>query len=137
MDNGDVQLYNKWRAKFQVETGKTLPNNLEQAAPIIGDEIVKAILPGGGGVEERKKAEERWSAALAKQQAESQIKDVYIPLMRGQADALGQRYKASGKKDFVTRFFTPPSRKALGLQDDSADSHPADIGNLLDKYGKK
>ena len=50
LDNGDVQLYNKWRAKFQVETGKTLPNNLEQAAPIIGLPMnfhMAASRPGG------------------------------------------------------------------------------------------
>lgn len=124
LDNGDIQLYNKYKTELERATGKTLPNDIKAAAPIIGSEIVKAIVPGGGGVEERKAAMEQWNTALSKKQVESQIDNVYYPLMTGQVDGLRQRYEASGKKDFNKRFLTPGSRKVLNINDGEAKAPP-------------
>lgn len=124
LDNGDIQLYNKYKNEFQKATGATLPNDLESAAPIVGTEVVKAILPGGGGVEERKDALTKWNASVSKKQVESQIDNVYLPLMKGQVDGLKQRYEASGKKDFYSRFLTTKAKKALNISDDGSDKPP-------------
>lgn len=133
LDNGDIQIFNKYRALLQRQTGQTLPNDIKAAAPIIGAEIVKAIVPMGGGVAEREESQKQWSDALSRKQVESQIDNVFVPLMRGQAAGLEQRYKPTGKKDFATRFFTPQARKELGLKDDAAPAASEDPAPPADK----
>ncbi len=122
LDNGDIQMYNKYKTEFERATGKTLPNDLKAAAPIIGSEIVKAIVPGGGGVEERRQAQEQWNTALSNKQIESQIDNVFVPLMQGQVTGLRQRYESSGKKDFNSRFLTPEARKSLKIGEEEKTS---------------
>src|SRR6266404_2005867 len=122
LDNGDIQLYNKYKGAFEKATGKTLPNDIEAAAPIIGSEIVKAIIPGGGGVGEREAAEKKWLLAVSKKQANSQIDNVYLPLMQGQVKGLTKRYEASGKKDFNSRFLTPEAIKSLKIGEEEKTS---------------
>jgi hypothetical protein len=105
------------------------------AAPIIGSELVKAIVPTGGGVEERAEAKQQWSNALSLGQAESQIDNVYYPLMRGQIEGLHQRYLQSGQDDFYD-FLTPNAIKNLGLSEEAGMTEgPSDASTALTPSG--
>jgi hypothetical protein len=114
LDNGDIQLYNKYKNDFEKATGKTLPNDIQAAAPIIGDEIVKAIIPGGGSMAEREDAKTQWNSAISNKQVGSQIDNVYLPLMQGQVEGLRKRYETTGRTDFEDKYLTKTTRDALG-----------------------
>lgn len=56
LQNGNLPLFNQIKNDFEKNTGKPLPVSAETGAMILGPEIIKSMIPGGGGVAERLEA---------------------------------------------------------------------------------
>jgi hypothetical protein len=57
LQNGNLPLFNEIRNTFRTNTGVDLPVNAKTGAMLLGPEIIKSIIPGGGGVTERLEAQ--------------------------------------------------------------------------------
>jgi hypothetical protein len=114
LENGDVQLYNSIKNKFQEQFGYPAPTNVQAAAPIIGGEITKVVAGiGGGGVGEREQnALSVLSTSKAPGQAVGAL-DTISGLMAPQIQNLERQYKAGTKNtDFRKRYLSP---EAIGV----------------------
>ena len=124
--NGNLQLLNKIGNAYQTQTGNPAPTNFDAAKEIVGQEVVKAIVAGGGGVGERQEA----AAALSNAKSPAQLRGVvktYKTIMSAQHESLLQQRDAAG----LPRSTLPDYTEGAG-----APSHPPDIDSLLKKYGK-
>lgn len=100
LGNGDVQLFNKIGQTVAEQTGKTAPTNFDAAKAIVGDEIIKAIVGGGGALADRENAQNQISRAKSPQQLLGVIQ-TYKTLMAGQLSGLSRQYQnATGRNDF-------------------------------------
>lgn len=122
MENGDSQTVNKIKNAWKSEFGTPMPGNMDAAAQLVGTEVIKAMVAGGGGQEERIKAEK----AFANYKNLDSIKgvvDTYTHLLGGQIDTKRNDFVQGdlGSEDaFNKRFLTPRARKALGVGDAQA-----------------
>ena len=89
--NGETQGFNKIAAVIGKQFGVAPPTNLEAVASIVAPEIVKAIVPGGGGVEERTALQQHLGTALSPEQIQG-VAEQYRALMMGQANGLKRQY---------------------------------------------
>lgn len=113
MHNGNVQVVNKIGNAIATQTGSPAPTNFAAAKKLVADEIVKAIVGAGGGVNDREQAAQAISAANSPAQLQGVIQ-TYQKLMSGQLGGLRQQYEqSSGRKDF-DRFLSPGAKKKLG-----------------------
>ena len=138
LGNGNIPLANKIANTVAQNTGSTAPTNFDAVKGIVAKEVLKSIVAGGGGVEERQEL----SHLLDNAKTTKQLKGVigsYLHLMSAQKDNLEQQYELStGRKDAKTRFnyrkeaAAAPNPVAL-----PAGSAPSDIDALLKKYGGK
>lgn len=109
LNNGDTQLLNRIGNAYSTQTGNPAPVNFETAKQIVGDEVTKAIVGGGGGVADREKAQKVLDAVQSPAQLKGAIGTLQT-LMRGQLDGLQQQYEQStGRKDF-NRFLSPAAQ---------------------------
>lgn len=116
LGNKDDRTYNRISNAFSKEFGSPAPTNFNAAKKIVADEVVKAIVGGGGGVSDREQAQAAIDAANTPQQLHNSIQTVY-KLMGGQLKGLKQQYEQTTKKtDFMDRL-SPDAKKAL-LGDD-------------------
>jgi len=58
LQNGNTPLFNEIRNSYRQHTGNDLPISAKTGMMLLGPEVIKSIVPGGGGVAERKAAEE-------------------------------------------------------------------------------
>lgn len=113
LQNGDVQVLNAAKNRFQREFGVAAPNNWDAAMPIVQDEGVKAILGSAGALGDRDQFQKPFSSVNSPEQL-SQAIDTQQALMKGQMDGMRQRYIAGTRQnDFDTRFLTPEARDVL------------------------
>lgn len=112
LGNNDVKRINQLSQRVSEELGRAAPTNFEAAKQIIGEEIIKAVVTGGGGVTERQAAGERLSRANSPQQLAGVI-DTYQSLLVGQLKGLKTQYEGGtlGRTDFEDRFLTPRARE--------------------------
>ena len=141
LNNGQVPVLNAAGNYIAKQSGGTAQTNFEAAKNIVTDEVVKAIVGGGGGVGDREKAADTIKAAQTPQQLQQAIGTVKT-LMGGQLVGLEQSYRAgTGKKDFRDRYLSPEAQKAFdALQQtgtSSSGSVPPDIAAILAKHGTK
>jgi hypothetical protein len=100
LDNKDMPLVNRASLALQQQFGDAAPTNFDAAKQIVGQEVVKAIVPGGGGEAERLAAAQMLNRANSWDQLAGVI-HVVKGLMAGQLHALARQYQAStGQKDF-------------------------------------
>lgn len=127
LGNGNIQLFNKLGNELATETGNPAPTNFDTAKAIVGDEIIKAIIGGGGALADRENAQNQISAAKSPQQLAGVIK-TYKDLMAGQLNGLKLQYKqTTGLDDFEDRL-TPETRKQLeGLGEKTAHK----VGDII------
>jgi hypothetical protein len=112
LKNNDIQAINKVSNYFSQQTGSPAVTNFNAAKQIVGDEIVKAIVGGGGGVGDREKAQQVLDAANSPDQLAGVI-NKYKELMGGQLEGLQHQYEANtGRTDFQKRFLTPKGQAA-------------------------
>lgn len=110
LQNGDVQAFNKVGNYIAEQTGQPAPTEFGAIKKIVGDEIVKAIVGSGGGVEDRREAAETLAKANSPQQLKGVIKQ-YKELMRGQLGGLRQQYEQSTNRKDFDRFLSPEGLK--------------------------
>ena len=74
LQNGNTPLFNEIRNSFREKTGSDLPINAKTGAMLLGPEIIKSIIPGGGGVTERLEAQHLMGVNLSPAQANAVFK---------------------------------------------------------------
>lgn len=104
LDNGNIPLVNKYSNIVAAATGSVAPTNLDAAKLIVGKEVLKAIVAGGGGVEERQELSRTLDNAKSTKQLKG-VSESYLHLMEAQKEKLERQYELStGRKDAKTRF---------------------------------
>lgn len=104
LDNGNIPLVNKLANTIGKNTGSVAPTNFDAAKGIVAKEVLKSIVAGGGGVEERQELSRLLDAAKTPKQLKGVIQS-YRHLMEAQKEGLEQQYELStGRKDAKTRF---------------------------------
>jgi hypothetical protein len=104
LDNGNVPLINKISNTVAQATGSVAPTNFDAAKGIVAKEVLKSIVAGGGGVEERQELAHLLDNAKTTKQLKGVIRD-YSHLMEAQKDNLIRQYELStGRKDAKKRF---------------------------------
>jgi hypothetical protein len=112
LHNGNAQLVNKIGNIVSQQTGSPAVTNFNAAKTIVANEIVKAIVGSGGGVEDRDKAQKVVNDANSPAQLKGVI-DTYKQLMAGQLHGLRLQYEAATKKNDFDRFLTPQAKTQL------------------------
>lgn len=95
LGNGNTQVLNKLGNAFAAQTGATAPTNFDAAKEIVGQEVIKGIVAGGGGVTERQEA----ASALSNAKTPAQLRGVistYKSIMGAQHESLLQQRDAAG-----------------------------------------
>ena len=125
LNNGDMQLVNSAKNRVKGWFGSEAPTDIQAVAPILGDELTKSIVPGGGGVTERTEFTHNFSTAKSPEQAAGAISK-YMNFLKTQVDGTKYAYEQlpSHPTDFESRFLTPRTRDVLGY------AHPADAMTL-------
>ncbi len=116
LQNGDVQLFNRLANNLAEQTGSPAPTNLETAAQIVGQELVKAVVGAGGTGEEREKAAKVFSRVKSPDQITGAI-NTAEDLVHGQLVGLRRQFVDTTKKtedDFNNRL-TGAARKMLRI----------------------
>lgn len=74
LQNGNTPLFNEIRNTFRQNTGVDLPIAAKTGAMLLGPEIIKSIIPGGGGVTERLEAQHLMGVNLSPAQQKQVFK---------------------------------------------------------------
>lgn len=99
LKNGDTTAFNAVAQFFAQQTGDPAPTNMDEAAEIVGNEIMKSIVASGAGTgPEREKLAESFSKARSPAQINDAIKTARS-LLSGQAASLALQYKNGTKRD--------------------------------------
>lgn len=110
LNNKDSLAINKIGNYVATQTGSPAPTNFVAAKKIVADEIVKAIVGSGGGVQDREEAARSIDAANSPAQLKGVI-STYKDLMRGQIGGLRQQYESTtGRNDFDTKYLSESGR---------------------------
>jgi hypothetical protein len=113
LNNGNIQLLNKAGNMWNQQTGVAAPTNFNAVKEIVGKEVVKAIVAGGGGVEERKEMSQLLDAANSPAQLKGVITH-FKELMGAQRDGLVDQYqRTTGRTDGATAF--APSKRGASV----------------------
>ncbi|MBP8110988.1 MAG: hypothetical protein KAY00_01440, partial [Agitococcus sp.] len=92
MKNGDLKAINSIANKYKVQTGSAPEAVFNAIKGVIGAEVMKSIVPGGGGVVEREEVRE----TLSREYSNDQFMGVlggYEALMQEQYDNMRQDYE--------------------------------------------
>lgn len=120
LQNGNVQAINKIANRASQEMGGSAPTSFNAAKQLVADEIVKAIVGSGGGVQDREEAAKAVNAAQSPDQLKGVI-NTYQKLLAGQIEGFQRQYQAStGRKDFSKRFLSP---NVIKMVDDVSEEH--------------
>jgi hypothetical protein len=125
LGNGNMQLVNKIGNSVSKQFGGTALTNLDAVKNVIGQEVVKAIVAGGGTGGERDAATDAFAGASSPQQLKEVIQH-YRAIMGVQANNLLAQRRAAGLPD-----------STIPNYNQSAAQHPADIQQLLNQYAPK
>ena len=113
LKNKDFPAFNRISQRWAQETGNPAPTNFDAAKQIIGQEIIKSVVAGGGGVTERNQAQDALSRANSPAQINGVI-DTIEKLMAGQLRGQKRTYETTtGRTDFDQRI----SSRALQVLD--------------------
>jgi hypothetical protein len=98
LGNGNTQIINKAKNAYLTATGDPAPTNFDAIKNIVGQEVVKAIVAGGGSMTEREEAAKTFSTASSPAQLKGAIQH-YRMVMGAQADNLMEQRRAAGLPD--------------------------------------
>lgn len=100
MGNGNIQMLNAARQAYEQQVGSPAPTTFDAVRNIAAQEVVKSVVPGGGGVAERAAAAEDFKKAASPAQIHGAINGVK-GLFSGQLGNYRQQYKKlTGLDDF-------------------------------------
>jgi hypothetical protein len=128
LGNGNTQVINKVNNWYQTQTGNPAPTNFNAIKNVVGQEVVKAIVAGGGGVGEREEAAKAFSTANSPDQLKEAIQH-YRMVMGAQADNLLAQRDAAGLSRSTLPNYNGAKPAAAGAE------VPSDIQALLKKHG--
>jgi hypothetical protein len=131
MGNGNTQVVNKVQNYFSKATGSPNVTNFEAIKAIVGQEVVKAIVSGGGGVGEREEAAKIFSSASSPAQLKGAIQH-YRMVMGAQANNLMEQRRAAGLPDSTLPNYSTTNNTPQGMPD-----HSAIDAELARRAGKK
>jgi hypothetical protein len=109
LHNGNAQILNKIGNEWNKQTGNPAPTNFDAVKEIVGKEVVKAIVAGGGGVSER----EELSNLMSKANSPAQLKGVishFKELMDAQRTGLMDQYQRTTGRTDGAEAFAPSKR---------------------------
>jgi hypothetical protein len=130
LNNGNVQLINKYGNLIAEKTGNPAPTNFDAAKKIVADEVVKAIVGSGGGVHDREEAARVIKSASSPAQLKSVI-STYQELMNGQLHGLRNQYKATtGREDF-DKYLSPAAARELAKREAPAAAKTDTVPNPM------
>lgn len=95
LKNKDVVQLNRFNNIWEKQTGQSAVTNFEAAKGIVAKEIMKSIVTGGGGVEERQELSRLMDAAKSPEQLKGVV-DTYYELMNAQKENLIIQRDAAG-----------------------------------------
>jgi len=135
LGSGDSRAINSARQSFEKQFGSPAPTNFDAIKNIVGQEVVKAVVAGGGGEAERQEAANAFNRIGSPEQLSGAIQSVE-KLMAGQVVGLRQQYnsltaQAPGVIPF-DNLLLPETKKAL-----SSVSAAKQSGPTLDEFLKK
>lgn len=110
LNNGNIQLFNSIKNKFQEQFGDTAPTNLDAAKRVLGAEIVKAIVGAGGGVSDREGAQSAISNAKSMDQLMG-VSQTYKKLMVGQLEGHRRQYETNARRNDFDKFLSEDTLK--------------------------
>lgn len=134
LNNGDVKTFNKIGNQVASETGSPAPTNFNAAKAIVGDEIIKAIVGGGGALADRENAQNQIDAANSPEQLAGVIK-TYKNLMAGQLKGLQTQYETSTGQPAANfkKKLSPETQQQLDMDGGGSSSGPA-VGTVEQGY---
>jgi hypothetical protein len=136
LQNGDVQAVNYAKNKIGGWFGKEAPIDIKAVAPILGDELTKSIVPGGGGERERETFASNFSAAQTPGQAAHVIHD-YLTFLRDQVEGTRYAYEQSlDRHDFLSKYLTPRTREVFGYEHPPGSLTPEQRQAIIDSLRK-
>lgn len=112
LGNGNIQAFNKLGNAYAQQTGNPAPANFDAAKAIVGDEIIKAIVGGGGALADRENAQNQINRANSPQQLAGVIK-TYKTLMAGQLDGLKKQYADTTHRNNFDSRLSPEAQSEL------------------------
>jgi hypothetical protein len=95
LKNKDTIQLNRLNNLWEKQTGQSAVTNFEAAKGIVAKEIMKSIVTGGGGVEERQELSRLMDAAKSPEQLRGVV-DTYYDLMKAQQENLIIQRDAAG-----------------------------------------
>ena len=95
LKNKDTIQLNRLNNLWEKQTGQTAVTNFDAAKGIVAKEIMKSIVTGGGGVEERQELSKLMDAAKSPEQLRGVV-DTYYELMKAQQENLIIQRDAAG-----------------------------------------
>jgi hypothetical protein len=137
LKNGNVQALNKVSNFFGTQFGSSATTNFNVVKNFAAGEVAKAVLPGGGGEREREEIADAIKNSNSPDQLHSAIQ-TWRNLLSSKTEALRNQWDVgtNGTQGSFDKFLMPATKKALGIgSEPAASAHPADIQDLLSKYG--
>jgi len=95
LKNKDTIQLNRLNNLWEKQTGQSAVTNFEAAKGIVAKEIMKSIVTGGGGIEERQELSHLMDAAKSPEQLRGVV-DTYYELMKAQKENLIIQRDAAG-----------------------------------------
>ncbi len=115
LGNGNVKAINSAANTIKDQFGVAAPANFEAAKNIVGDEIIKAVVGGGGALADRENAQNQISRASSPAQLQGVI-NTYKTLMAGQLVSLQKQYENATKlNDFGDKLLPETKKELSGL----------------------
>jgi hypothetical protein len=130
LKNGNMRAFNQAAQEIARQTGSPAPTDFDATKALVGDEIAKAVIGGGGALGDR----DEIKATIDKANSPDQLAGVinkYKKLALGQLRGLDKQYtEATGRDDF-DRFLAPGTKAFFGDKDggqSAPDRAPATAG---------
>lgn len=116
LQNGNMQVVNRVSNWYKQQTGEAAPTNFDGVRNIVGQEVVKAIVPAGGSLAERDEAAKAFSRANSPAQLKELIQHFRMVMGAQQKNLLEQR-RAAGLPDSTLPKYTPDAPGASSVMD--------------------
>jgi len=126
LNNKDITKFNQYAQDWAAATGNPAPTNFDTAKNIVGTEIMKALVAGGGGVEERRTMQDSFNRAQAPEQL-NQAMDTAERLLSGQFVGLKKQYEQTTKRDDFGKRLTPEANKVFERFSKQQPNKPAPV----------
>lgn len=110
MGNGNTPVINKVANYFATQTGNPNVTNFDAIKNIVGQEVVKAIVAGGGSAGERDEAAKSFSDAASPAQLKGAINH-YRAVMAAQQSGLLSQRRAAGLSDSTLPDYSQPAQQ--------------------------